>query len=137
MDDAVIAGTEDAVLWFCSALRAELSQAGLVLNTGKCVVTPSAGTLTTARPTTFPGWVWNTSGSCKVLGAAVGQGPAHLDRIARRRGKASKLLARIGELSDGQAGLLLLRNCASYAKLMYNIRTSPAQDIVSELDKFH
>ena len=40
LDEAIIAGTDDAVFCFCSALQAELSQAGLVFNAGKYVVTP-------------------------------------------------------------------------------------------------
>ncbi len=105
-----------AALYKLSCLRLALS-----LMPVSTWLPPIAGAATTACHASFPEWVWNTSGSCKVLGAAVGQEHAHLARIERRRGKASKLLARIGDLSDGQAGLMSLSNCASYAKLMLSL----------------
>jgi hypothetical protein len=125
LDDGVIAGTQQAVRWFCRALEAEFSSLGLDFNPEKCVVTPSAGDRCNFGPDAFPGWVWNLSRNVKVLGAAVGDAAYCEALVRKRRSNASKLQDRIGELGDSQAGLLLLRSCASFAKLLYNARTSP------------
>ena len=43
LDDGVIAGTDDAVAWFCVKLQDELSRIGLSLNSEKCIASPSSG----------------------------------------------------------------------------------------------
>ena len=62
----------------------------------------------------------------KLLGAAIGDAE-FCGKLARKRiEKAETLMSKIGEINDCQAGLFRLRTCASYAKLMYNARTTPA-----------
>ena len=71
-----------------------------------------------------------------MLGAAVGCDTFCAGVVGRRRAKAGKLLQRLGELNDSQTGLLLMRSCASYAKLMHNVRTWPSPAMAEELQGF-
>ena len=136
LDDAMVAGTHDAVSWSCTHLQQGLADVGLSVNVSKCTATPSAGLVSDANPASFPSWQWNTSRNLKVLGAAVGDEDFCAALVRKRRGKVSKLLKRICDLNDTQGALTLLRYCGSFAKLVYNTRTSPTAAIAAELHLF-
>ena len=136
LDDGILAGPEPAVSWFVGALQTELQAMGLTVNAAKCIATPSAGAATSASPAPFPGWKWNVSQSTKILGAAVGDAAFSSALARRRRQKVAPLFSALRELSDIQSSFYLLRACGGYSKLMYNIRTSPAETIAEELNEF-
>ncbi len=97
---------------------------GLSMNPEKCEVTPSAGIQSNVEHSAFPGWKWGFSRNVKVLGAAVGDQEFCEGLVRKRRGKASPVLQGIAALDNSQCGFSLLRSCASFAKLAYNIRTT-------------
>ncbi len=64
----------------------------------------------------------------KVLGSAIGDA-GFAEGLARQRCvKAHPMLPGLGGLGGVQAGLALLRSCASYAKLPYSARTTLWKD---------
>ena len=136
LDDMFVAGTDDAVAWFCEALSSELESMGLSTSTHKCIVTPSAGSDSLADASCFPGWAWNTTKNIKILGAAVGDEELHRALVKKRRSKAQAILKKLGQLGHVQPALLILRSCASFAKLVHNCRTSPPRYIHEELAAF-
>jgi hypothetical protein len=136
LDDGYVAGTGDAVAWFCEQLRAELANIGLTVSADKCIVSPSSGPTSVVDPALFGGWQWNASCNVKVLGAAVGDATFCSALVGRRRAKAAKTMARIRELNDSQGALTLLRSCSSFSKLLYNARTTPSCNITAELNRF-
>ena len=131
-----IAGTHDTVAWFCDALTQEMQSFGLRLSPQKCVLTASAGVETQASPSRFQGWIWNTTRNIKVLGAAVGDEGFSKALVKKRRLKAKGILGKLGHLGHVQPALIILRSCASFAKLVHNCRTSPPDHILDELAEF-
>jgi hypothetical protein len=136
LDDGIVAGSDDAVAWFCERLQHELASIGLAFNLTKCVVTPAAGAESFADASSFTGWQWNTSRNVKVLGAAVGDEVYCSNLVSKRRKKAADVLRALRSLNDSQASLLLLRSCSSFAKLLYCTRTCPSAAIEIELSRF-
>jgi len=136
LDDMFVAGTDAAVSWFCDALKDELERMGLALSLDKCIITPSSGADTLVDQSRFLGWLWNPCRNLKVLGAAVGDEIFSKALVQKRRQKAKRILSRLGQLSNVQAALPILRSCAGFAKLVHNSRTSPPSSILDELAAF-
>ena len=73
----------------------------------------------------FPGFQWMQDGNFKLLGAPFGSQEYCEVHSLKRVDKAVKLLAAIRGYDDLQGGLLLLRHCGSWSKLVYSARTVP------------
>ena len=108
-------------------LTAAARQVGLDLNPGKCCLTTCSDDGLFDRHF-FPaaGMPLNRSGAFTLLGAAVGNRAFCEHHTMTKRVEASEpLLAALGELRDPQTALLLLRECASYCKVVYSSRVTP------------
>eukprot|EP00660_Eupelagonema_oceanica_P014586 gene14586-biopygen12246 len=133
LDDGCIAGDWPAVAKAMAKLKDSAAQIGLELNTFKCELIPAAGVHTScdlrAFPSdvTFPVPAFSQAfcQSFELLGAPIGD-PLFSARFnSERVRKASAITDRIAELNDPQIGLLLLRQCASYGKVVYSCRVTP------------
>ena len=72
----------------------------------------------------------------ELLGGPVGDAEYCNKHTTERVHKATKLLQAIGELPDPQVALLLLRQCASFGKMVYSIRVVPSEDHREALQAF-
>ena len=133
VDDGVFGGTSRAAKHFCDQLERLLSDIGLSLQKGKCEVVPSAGLQHQVPPDTFLGFHFNASGNFKLLGASLGTADFCLAHTRKRVTKASELLAKISQMRDSQCALHLMRNGASFCKLVYSARTVPTALLQSAL----
>ncbi len=81
----------------------------------------------------FPGWAWNDSRTVKVLVAAVGDDTCCAGLAGKCRRQAAPTRSGIAELQRTQAAYVLLRGCASHAKMVNKMRNSPPDKILMEL----
>ena len=125
LDDGVVAGTGPAVELFCQALATELADIGLTMSLPKCQLIPAAGDSCTIPRSMFSEFEWVSDGDFEILGAPVGSAEYCTAHTRARGRKAKSLLAAVGQLPHSQGGLLLLRQCASFCKLVYSSRTTP------------
>ena len=107
-------------------LTAAARQVGLVLNPAKCCLTTGSDDCP-VNPSLFPaGLPVNRSGAFALLGAAIGNRTYCEAHTYSKRVEASRpLMEALGELEDPQTSLLLLRECASYCKVVYSSRVTP------------
>ena len=136
LDDGTIAGQAEAVHLFCEMFQQEMAGIGLTLSVSKCEVVPSAGSNFAFVPDLFPGWTWRTNGCFKMLGTPFGDAKFCEAHSAKRAAKAEALLSGISDYDHTQGGLLLLRHCASWCKLVYSARTVPPVLHRSALSEF-
>eukprot|EP00660_Eupelagonema_oceanica_P019366 gene19366-biopygen40877 len=110
----------------------------LSLRTDNCEVIPAAGELSSWDRSLFPADIRIMgSASFELLGAAVGRPEFSAGHSARRVAEAKRLLERIGALPDPQIALLLLRQCASFGKIVFSARVTPYDchgDALSDFD---
>ena len=80
---------------------------------------------------------FNQSGGFELLGAPIGdatfcEGYTHTQRVS----KTFPLLEALANLGDAQTSLLLLRQCASYCRLVYATRATPSIGLAPALIAF-
>eukprot|EP00660_Eupelagonema_oceanica_P017330 gene17330-biopygen11090 len=121
-----------------SILERSAARIGLSLRTDNCEVIPAAGELSSWDRSLFPADIRIMgSASFELLGAAVGRPEFSAGHSARRVAEAKRLLERIGALPDPQIALLLLRQCASFGKIVFSARVTPYDchgDALSDFD---
>ena len=126
LDDLILAGDQQQVARAFHFLKGAASQMGLEFNTSKCEVIPAAGRNATIRKDLFPNSViYQDDGNFELLGGPIGSEDFCNQHTQKRVDKASELLNALGELPDPQVALTLLRNCASFGKLVYSLRVVP------------
>ena len=126
LDDLVLAGDQVAVSRAFNFLKAAAAQIGLAFNTSKCEVVPSAGLRATIDKDLFPNSIiFRNDGNFELLGGPIGTDTFCNNHTQERVKKAQELLSALGELSDPQVALTLLRHCASFGKLVYSLRVVP------------
>ena len=125
LDDGTVAGDANAVAKFAKVFQEQMAERGLTLAPSKCEVVPPAEAQNTVDRSVFHGWKWIENGNFKLLGAPLGKADFCESLAAERVAKAEKLLSTIREYGDTQGGLLILRHCGSWCKLMYCARTVP------------
>ena len=92
---------------------------GLFLNTSKCELS-SKSDLSTFPPDMKRSSVPNI----EILGAPIGDDDFCTYFVTQKREKAGKHLEEVGAV-DPQVGLLLLRQCGSFSKLVHLARSTP------------
>lgn len=137
LDDVVVAGSGTAVAAALSSLSGLAESVGLQLAPEKCWLVPAAGRESTVDCSLFPGdFQVCLDRSVEILGAPVGDRAFCSAFAGERVDKAEKLLKAIGELEDPQVALHLLRQCASYGKVVFVTRCTPPDLIAAELGRF-
>ena len=136
LDDGVTAGTSRAVRLFCGLVEQYLAEVGLVLQRDKCEVVPAAKHNHQISPSTFEGFLFNSSGDFKVLGAPIGSESYCEAHTRKRKAKAMDLLRKVAGLQNTQCALHLMRQCASFCKLAYSVRVVPPVLHRTSLDEF-
>eukprot|EP00664_Eupelagonemidae_sp_cell27_P010445 gene10445-4870_t len=137
LDDGWIAGDDVAV---ARALRALLRLAPL----HKCEVLPAAGVDTAVDRALCPQGILfpvpalaaDLVAAFELLGAPVGPARFCADHTRGRVEAAQSLLDEIAQLPDPQISLRLLRNCASFGKLVYAARVVEYGSNLAELRDF-
>ena len=86
----------------------------------------------------FPnGMPFNQSGAFSLLGAPIGDaGFCNEFTAAEWVNKALPLLEELAVLDDAQTTLLLLRQCASYCRMVYSTRVTPPRGLAPALQSF-
>ena len=126
LDDVCLAGTVPELAAALARLTAAARQVGLALNPGKCALSTCSDD-GLVDPRLFPaGIVINRSGTFTMLGAPMGNAQFCTEHTMAKRVEASKpLLKALGDLDDPQTGLLLVRECAAYCRVVYSSRVVP------------
>ena len=70
------------------------------------------------------GFIVRENRCLKLLGVPIGDDVFCANVTRKRAEKAKPLLDEIADLNDPQVALLLLRQCASFGKLVYSARTT-------------
>ena len=127
LDDGVLAGPADTVQWFLSELTKELQLIGLSINfdPGKTQVIPAAQQTSHVDGRLFGDAKLNCSGCFTLLGAPIGTPLFCETATSNRAEEATKLIQSLSELDDPLSAFLLLRNCASFCRVAYSVRTVP------------
>ena len=127
LDDVCLAGNCRHVASALHRLLAVAHQAGLQLNPSKSKLVACAGAASEVDMGLFPaGTPLNHSGATSLLGAPVGDKDYCNAFTAKHRvDRARPLLQALGGFSDPQTGLLLLRHCASFCKMLFACRVTP------------
>ena len=134
LDDGVVAGDVAAVAAALAHVQQRGSDFGLSLNLDKCEVVCVGGTSAADLAVHLPDKLLRTStGTSKVacdfelLGAPIGSPTFVAHHTASRVEKAATLLDAVGELTDPQVGLRLLRVSAGHARVLHSLRCVPPQ----------
>ena len=140
LDDGFLAGPAAAVASALATLQLRCPALGLNLNLGKCELVIPCGRAPENLATLFPAPLLTDAetGACrlvldrgfKLLGAPIGDKTFCEAFTQRRASKTKPTLEALADLHP-QVGLLLLRYCASFGKLVYSARTAPP-DLLSE-----
>jgi len=126
LDDCCLAGGEEAVARALATLKSSTARLGLQLCPDKCELIPAAGPNASINASLFPSHVATRADACfELLGGPVGNEESCNGHMPKRVAKATELLKAIGELPDLQVALMLLRQCASFGKLVYSARVVP------------
>ncbi|CAL1143640.1 unnamed protein product [Cladocopium goreaui] len=127
LDDVVIAGRADVVASSLAALQTTAAAAGLVLEPTKCELVAVAGNRSAVDFSLFPAGFAVKGAAFDLLGAPIGDSEyCPQATLSDKVQKAGKVLDALGELDNPQVSLQLLRHCASFTKLVHNMRTTPA-----------
>ena len=98
---------------------------------------PAAGHLSTLEKNLFPDDVtFLEDGNFELLGGPIGSSEYCNQHTQNRVDKASELLLALGELPNPQVALTLLRQCASFGKLVYSLRVVPHSKHKGALQNF-
>lgn len=126
LDDVVLAGRAEAVASALAALQNTAAAAGLALEPAKCELVVVAGDASTVDLSLFPTGFVVKGPAFDLLGAPIGDSTyCNQATLSDRVQKGEEVLDALGELPNPQVGLLLLRHCASFTKLVHNMRTTP------------
>lgn len=137
LDDVCLAGDASAVATAFATLKTSCEQIGLKLNTDKCELIPCAGLHSTVNRNLFlRDMVLRDDGNFELLGGPIGSANYCNQQTSRRVQKACELLKHLGELPDPQVALLLLRQCASFGKLVFSLRLVPHFEHADALEEF-
>ena len=137
LDDLCLAGEQAAVSQALAILTASAARIGLQLNAEKCEIIPTARQQHTINRSLFPpSFVFKGDGNFELLGGPIGSDEFCNEHTQNRVDKACKLLSALGELPDPQVALLLLRQCASFGKLVYSLRPVPPKAHARALQSF-
>eukprot|EP00973_Karenia_brevis_P020809 2859663-Karenia_brevis.AAC.1 len=80
--------------------------------------------------------IYKREANFELLGGPIGRAEFCNEHTQERVDKATKLLKELGEVPDPMVALLLLRNCASFCKLVYSARLVPHTYLSSALTSF-
>ena len=128
LDDGTLAGPTDAVKRAIQLIQQIGPPMGLRINATKCELI-SQGSLEG-----FPADMKRQHDpNVEILGAPIGDVIFCAKFLAQKRAKAVRLLSQVAEVGsiDPQIALLLLRQCASFCKLVHIARSTPPS-LVSE-----
>ena len=126
LDDLILAGDQQEVAGAFHSFKNAASQIGLQFNTSKCEVIPAAGSNSTINRSLFPSEIkFRDNGDFELLGGPIGSEEFCNTHTQERVNKAIELLTALGELPDPQVALTLVRQCASFGKLVYSLRVTP------------
>ena len=128
LDDGTLAGPTDAVKRAIQLIQQIGPPMGLRINATKCELI-SQGSLEG-----FPADMKRQHDpNVEILGAPIGDVIFCAKFLAQKRAKAVRLLSQVAEVGsiDPQIALLLLRQCASFCKLVHVARSTPPS-LVSE-----
>ena len=129
LDDVVLAGTDVQVFRALRSLQCRAQASGLELEPCRCELVLGGGPDSSVDRALFPaGVVVNASGNFDLLGAPVGRlAFCQQYTMTERVDKAQTCPQALSDLPDTQTALLLLRHCASFAKVGHAMRlTWPA-----------
>ena len=138
LDNVCLAGDYRAVAASFARLAAAARQVGLHINLAKSELIPCGGPDSAIDRGVFPPDIAINPTTCfTLLGAPIG-GAAFCEQqtVAQRVDKARPLLDAIAELPEPQTGLLLLRHCASFCKVVYATRVTPSTCLGSAMETF-
>jgi len=137
LDDVVVAGEASAVVRSLATVIRLAGEVGLEVSWEKCLLVPAAVAGASFDVSVFPPELGvSLDRSFEMLGAPVGSETFCAKVAAERVDDAELLLAAIRELEDPQIALCLLRQCASYGKLVHLSRCTPPDSIGPELTRF-
>ena len=138
LDDVCMAGTYRQVSAGLVRLTAAARQVGLQVNPAKCELVACGGAAASVDLAFFPnGMPFNQSGAFSLLGAPIGDaGFCNEFTAAERVNKALPLVEELAVLGDAQTTLLLLRQCASYCRMVYSTRVTPPMGLAPALQSF-
>ena len=137
LDDLTLAGEQVAVAEAFYFFKAEALKIGLKFNTSKCEVIPAAGHNSILDKNLFPGdTIFLEDGNFELLGGPIGSREFCNQHTQRRVDKVKEILSALGELPDPQVALILLRNCASFSKLVFSLRVVPHRDHKAALNNY-
>ena len=137
LDDCVFAGDHDIVGRAIALLRDAAKEIGLELNWDKCKLICTTAHIPDAAPQLFPAECPAlTARGFKLLGAPIGPESFCNALSSKRVAKNGALLQAIADLEDPQIALLLLRNCASFGKISFSLRTTPTRLHAKALQDF-
>eukprot|EP00435_Cladocopium_sp_Y103_P062067 s521_g23.t1 len=138
LDDVCLAGNYRQVSAGLVRLTAAARQVGLQVNPAKCELVACGGAAAAVDLALFPaGMPFNQSGGFNLLGAPVGDASfCEGYTQAQRVHKTFPLLEALANLGDAQTSLLLLRQCASYCRLVYATRATPPTGLGPALTAF-
>ena len=138
LDDVVLAGRSHAVQAAFRDLQAAAAAAGLLVEVSKCVLVPTAGQASCVDASAFPsGLNTREDGNFELLGAPIGD-PEFCESYTAAEcvDKSTACLAALADLEDSQTGLLLLRYCSSFSKVVYSMHTTPPAACALALQRF-
>ena len=137
LDDLNLAGEQYAVAEAFHFFRSAALKIGLEFNNSKCKVIPTAGTNAALNKSLFPDEViFRDDGNFELLGGPIGSDEFCNQHTQKRVDKAVKVLDALGELPDPQVALTLLRQCASFGKLVFSLRVVPHRKHHSAMRSF-
>ena len=137
LDDLCLAGDQQTVSEAFHWLKEAARNIGLEFNTSKCEVVPAAGANSTLNQSLFPqDVIFRNEGNFKLLAGPIGSAGFCNTHTQKRANKACELLKALGELPDPQVALTLLRQCASFCKLVYSLRVVPHRAHKAALHSF-
>eukprot|EP00662_Eupelagonemidae_sp_cell21_P022046 gene22046-biopygen46842 len=138
LDDGCLAGHWRAVAAALRTLQTAAARIGLTLNTSKCeLILASAGAASAVELSSFPPDITVIrDGNFELLGAPVGDAQYCASYTAERVAKAEPRLDALAELDDPHVAFQLLRNCASFGRVIYSMRVTPPDWHQAQLQAF-
>ena len=135
LDDVVIAGEAGSVLAPLGALQAALPGLGLLLNSRKCELIPTAGVRSAVDWSQFPPEMKRVAdASFKFLGTPICSQEFVVNFTQQKRtDKAIRLLQEVEWLEDGQVAHKLLTRCMGACRVMHAMRTTRPDWITTQL----
>ena len=134
-DDIIIAGNYKDVSKALSSIQNLSLKIDLELKISKCELIPISHQ--NHDFSLFPkNLVKIMDGNFEYLGAPIGCAKFCNDFILSKVEKLKILFQKISEIEDPQISYFLLKNCASFGKLVFSTRVTPPDFHINALDKF-